>query len=129
MKASTDANIGDTLHSKDINPENLVALPSVQRSNPMVFAGEGRFSDVITTAIETRLSKKRVPLPMMDTMNNKNGIIPGVYPEDQSKNTELRSAIERLVLNDNSVKVSLESSPALGQGWRLGFLGAWKNPP
>lgn len=51
--------------------------------------------------------------------------ISGIYPEDQSKNVELRNAIERLVLNDNSVTVNVESSPALGQGWRLGFLGKY----
>ena len=35
----------------------------------------------------------------------------------------MKTAIERVCLNDYSVTVSLESSPALGTGWRLGFLG------
>lgn len=47
----------------------------------------------------------------------------GVYPSDQSKHVALRSAIEKLVLNDSAVTVTIDSSPALGQGWRLGFLG------
>ncbi|KAL5278839.1 GUF1 family protein [Megaselia abdita] len=47
----------------------------------------------------------------------------GIYPSDQSKHVALRSAIEKLVLNDSAVTVSIDSSPALGQGWRLGFLG------
>ncbi|XP_017465820.1 PREDICTED: translation factor waclaw, mitochondrial isoform X2 [Rhagoletis zephyria] len=47
----------------------------------------------------------------------------GVYPADQSKHLALRSAIEKLVLNDSAVTVKVDSSPALGQGWRLGFLG------
>lgn len=47
----------------------------------------------------------------------------GVYPSDQSKHVALRSAIEKLVLNDCAVTVTIDSSPALGQGWRLGFLG------
>ncbi|XP_076347896.1 translation factor GUF1 homolog, mitochondrial-like isoform X1 [Tachypleus tridentatus] len=47
----------------------------------------------------------------------------GLYPLDQSQNPSLRSAIEKLCLNDSSVSVSIDSSPALGQGWRLGFLG------
>lgn len=50
-------------------------------------------------------------------------VFAGIYPEDQSKNNELRSAVERLLLNDPSVQVTIESNPALGQGWRLGFLG------
>lgn len=47
----------------------------------------------------------------------------GIYPMDQSEVPALRSAIERLSLNDSSVSVRTESSMALGQGWRLGFLG------
>uniref|UniRef100_W8BL04 Translation factor GUF1 homolog, mitochondrial n=2 Tax=Ceratitis capitata TaxID=7213 RepID=W8BL04_CERCA len=47
----------------------------------------------------------------------------GVYPADQSKHVALRSAIDKLVLNDSAVTVKVDSSPALGQGWRLGFLG------
>ena len=41
----------------------------------------------------------------------------------QSEQPALRAAIERLTLNDSSVSVAIESSAALGQGWRLGFLG------
>ncbi|XP_053950149.1 translation factor waclaw, mitochondrial-like isoform X2 [Anastrepha ludens] len=47
----------------------------------------------------------------------------GVFPADQSKHVALRSAIDKLVLNDSAVTVKVDSSPALGQGWRLGFLG------
>lgn len=35
----------------------------------------------------------------------------------------LRTAVEKLTLNDSSVTVHADSSVALGQGWRLGFLG------
>lgn len=35
----------------------------------------------------------------------------------------LRTALEKLTLNDSSVSVYPDSSTALGQGWRLGFLG------
>ena len=37
--------------------------------------------------------------------------------------TKLKDAIKRLALNDRSVTVARESSAALGQGCRLGFLG------
>ncbi|XP_071949459.1 translation factor Guf1, mitochondrial-like [Antedon mediterranea] len=50
-------------------------------------------------------------------------VFAGMYPIDQSEYVSLRSAIDRLTLNDSSVSVSIDSSPALGQGWRLGFLG------
>ncbi len=42
---------------------------------------------------------------------------------DQSEYTVLRSSLEKLTLNDNSVTISPDSSSALGQGWRIGFLG------
>jgi len=50
-------------------------------------------------------------------------VFAGVYPMDQGQHLNLRSAIEKLALNDPAVTVSPDSSPALGQGWRVGFLG------
>ncbi|XP_034546646.1 translation factor Guf1, mitochondrial [Notolabrus celidotus] len=50
-------------------------------------------------------------------------VFAGMYPMDQSDYQGLRSAIERLTLNDSSVSVQRDSSLALGAGWRLGFLG------
>ncbi|XP_054649020.1 translation factor Guf1, mitochondrial isoform X2 [Dunckerocampus dactyliophorus] len=50
-------------------------------------------------------------------------VFAGMYPVDQSEYTGLRSAIDRLTLNDSSVTVQRDSSLALGAGWRLGFLG------
>ncbi|XP_077494252.1 translation factor waclaw [Amblyomma americanum] len=61
------------------------------------------------------------PLPKLQ--ESKPMVFAGIYPEDQSKNNDLKSAIDRLLLTDPSVQASGESSPALGQGWRLGFLG------
>jgi len=50
-------------------------------------------------------------------------VFAGIFPIDQSQFTSLKSAIEKLLLNDSSVSVGMDSSAALGQGWRLGFLG------
>ncbi|XP_013199674.2 translation factor GUF1 homolog, mitochondrial [Amyelois transitella] len=47
----------------------------------------------------------------------------GVFPADQSQHTLLSDAIKKLALNDSAVSVTADSSPALGQGWRIGFLG------
>ena len=47
----------------------------------------------------------------------------GVYPFNPGELKELKAALEKLCLNDNSVSMVMESSIALGQGWRLGFLG------
>uniref|UniRef100_A0A8D2GAU5 GTP binding elongation factor GUF1 n=1 Tax=Theropithecus gelada TaxID=9565 RepID=A0A8D2GAU5_THEGE len=50
-------------------------------------------------------------------------VFAGMYPVDQSEYNNLKSAIEKLTLNDSSVTVHRDSSLALGAGWRLGFLG------
>uniref|UniRef100_A0A8C7J963 GTP binding elongation factor GUF1 n=1 Tax=Oncorhynchus kisutch TaxID=8019 RepID=A0A8C7J963_ONCKI len=50
-------------------------------------------------------------------------VFAGMYPMDQSDYSALRSAVEKLTLNDSSVTVQRDSSLALGAGWRLGFLG------
>uniref|UniRef100_A0A6Q2Z377 Tr-type G domain-containing protein n=1 Tax=Esox lucius TaxID=8010 RepID=A0A6Q2Z377_ESOLU len=50
-------------------------------------------------------------------------VFAGMYPMDQSDYSTLRSAVEKLTLNDSSVTVQRDSSLALGAGWRLGFLG------
>jgi GTP-binding protein LepA len=50
-------------------------------------------------------------------------VFAGFYPMDQSEYPFLRTALEKLILNDSSVSVFHDSSVALGQGFRLGFLG------
>ncbi|XP_072757177.1 translation factor GUF1 homolog, mitochondrial [Anoplolepis gracilipes] len=50
-------------------------------------------------------------------------VFAGVYPMDQSQFVSLQAAIDKLTLNDSAVTVTLESSVALGRGWRIGFLG------
>lgn len=47
----------------------------------------------------------------------------GAFPVDQGEFNRLDDSIQQLVTNDRSVTLQKESSEALGQGWRLGFLG------
>ncbi|KEI37607.1 uncharacterized protein L969DRAFT_96134 [Mixia osmundae IAM 14324] len=51
-------------------------------------------------------------------------IFGGIYSQDSRDFTRLEESVRRLALTDRSVQVSRESSLALGQGLRLGFLGA-----
>tara|TARA_Y100001934_G_scaffold112483_1_gene137636 strand:- start:69 stop:1868 length:1800 start_codon:yes stop_codon:yes gene_type:complete len=47
----------------------------------------------------------------------------GLFPVDSSEFEDLREAIEKLALNDASFSFEMESSAALGFGFRCGFLG------
>jgi GTP-binding protein LepA len=47
----------------------------------------------------------------------------GLYPIDNSEYNDLREALEKLELNDSSLRYEPESSTALGFGFRCGFLG------
>lgn len=50
-------------------------------------------------------------------------VFAGIFPVENSDFENLRDAIDKLTLNDASVTVEKKSSPALGLGFRCGFLG------
>ncbi|KAH9001105.1 GTP-binding protein lepa [Lactarius akahatsu] len=62
--------------------------------------------------------------PMPGFQPAKAMVFAGIYPVDSNDFPKLEESIKRLTLTDRSVTVQRESSAALGQGCRLGFLGS-----
>jgi len=76
-----------------------------------------RVGDTITLAD----NPSEEPIPGFEEV--KPMVFSGIYPTDTDDFEELRSALEKLQLNDASLTYQPESSAALGFGFRVGFLG------
>ncbi len=76
-----------------------------------------RVGDTIT------LKKNPVAEPLHGYKEAKSMVYSGFFPADGSDYEELKEAIYKLKLNDASLNYELESSSALGHGFRCGFLG------
>jgi GTP-binding protein LepA len=63
------------------------------------------------------------PEPLAGYREPKQMVYCGLYPLDGDQYSELRSALEKLSLNDSSFSFEPETSKALGFGFRCGFLG------
>lgn len=68
-------------------------------------------------------SSDPVDTPLPGYKKAKPMVYAGIFPGMPEYYDELRKAIEKLVLNDASVTYTPENSPALGFGFRMGFLG------
>ncbi len=79
-------------------------------------AKEVHVGDTITSALNPGVSLKGYEQvkPM---------VFAGIYPVETSEFEELRASMEKLQLNDASLVWELETSAALGFGFRCGFLG------
>jgi len=78
---------------------------------------EVKIGDTITS-----IKEKNVP-PLPGFKEPQAMVFAGFYPGEGTNHEELREAIEKLILNDSSLKFEPETSPALGIGFRCGFLG------
>ena len=76
-----------------------------------------RVGDTITTV------KNKANEPLTGYKEVKSMVYSGIFPADGSDYEELKEAINKLKLNDASLQYELESSSALGHGFRCGFLG------
>lgn len=61
--------------------------------------------------------------PLKGYKQAKSMVYCGIYPADGSEYEQLKESLEKLKLTDASLNYELESSDALGHGFRCGFLG------
>ncbi len=76
-----------------------------------------RVGDTITDA------KNPTPEPVPGFRPAKPMVYAGIYPSEGYTYEELRDALERYAINDAAIQFEPETSPALGLGFRVGFLG------
>ncbi|MBM3946882.1 MAG: GTP-binding protein, partial [SAR202 cluster bacterium] len=79
--------------------------------------GDCRVGDTITLRAHPAAEPLLAYVPM------KPMVFAGLYPSEGESFDALREALEKLRLNDASLSYDPESSPALGFGFRCGFLG------
>jgi len=76
-----------------------------------------RVGDTITDA------KNPTPEPVPGFRPAKPMVYAGIYPSEGYTYEELREALEKYAINDAAIQFEPETSPALGLGFRVGFLG------
>ncbi|MCT4611442.1 MAG: translation elongation factor 4 [Pelagimonas sp.] len=67
--------------------------------------------------------KRQTPEPLPGFQPSVPVVFCGLFPVDSAEFEDLRDAIEKLSLNDASFSSEMETSAALGCGFRCGFLG------
>ena len=76
-----------------------------------------RVGDTITDAV------KPASGPLSGFQPAKQMVFGGIFPVESSDYPVLKDSLEKLTLNDSSLVYEVESSNALGFGFRVGFLG------
>jgi GTP-binding protein LepA len=76
-----------------------------------------KIGDTITDA------KKPANSPVPGFRPAKPMVYAGIYPSEGYTYEELRDALEKYSINDSAIQYEPETSPALGLGFRVGFLG------
>ena len=127
-------NKGDAMrfmaNGKEYDAEELGILRLGRQKVDTLEAGDvgyiiGSVKDVHDTRVGDTITLKKNPAeaPIPGFKEVKPMVFSGVYPTQSDDFEDLRSALERLQLNDASLTYQPDTSAALGYGFRVGFLG------
>ncbi len=115
---------------KEYHADEVGVLKMLQLPRKTVYAGDvGYIISGIKDAREVKVGDTITHIQggtkeMIQGFENvKPMVFAGIYPVENDDFEELRSAMEKLQLNDASLTFEPESSAALGFGFRCGFLG------
>ena len=110
--------------------DKLAVLKPEMRDIPELGPGEiGILTASIKQVRDTRVGdtitheKKQTATPLPGFKPAQPVVFCGLFPVDNAEFEDLREAIEKLALNDASFSYEMETSAALGFGFRCGFLG------
>jgi GTP-binding protein LepA len=117
-------------NQKEYDAEELGILRMGRQKVDTLTAGDvgyiiGSVKDIQDTRVGDTITLAHNPAeePIPGFEEVKPMVFSGIYPTDTDDFEELRSALEKLQLNDASLTYQPESSAALGFGFRVGFLG------
>ena len=117
-------------NDKEYDAEELGILRLGRQKVDTLEAGDvgyiiGSVKDVHDTRVGDTITLKKNPAeaPIPGFKEVKPMVFSGVYPTQSDDFEDLRSALERLQLNDASLTYQPDTSAALGYGFRVGFLG------
>ena len=93
-----------------------------------LFSGEVGYiatglKDLHAVGVGDTVSVDQYVLPLEGYKQVKPMVFAGIYPIEVDEQEEFKEAVEKLSLNDAAFTYTKESSPALGFGYRCGFLG------
>jgi GTP-binding protein LepA len=117
--------LGKQFQVDEVGYRRLKYFPTVELTTGEVgyfFAGIKQVSDTkVGDTVTDAADPADTPLPGF--VEVKPMVFAGLYPAVAENYTQMREALEKLQLNDSSLKFVPETSVALGFGFRCGFLG------